>query len=249
MSIDMRKRRRQVAWICFEPLLNNEDSLLKAIQILEQGYQVDSVSSMIAYITRICNDYGIQNDVRKSLYSQFHELMASDTGLLIDPISLLQEKEQLKAAPKPVAQPEKPAATMTTQAAPPPPQPAAQEEAPPSTPNLPLPAWMFAYFIEQLLFYVPDKLNFYESLSELAKNKKFSTKKMDMQISQWLSDTKSFAWTESLPEKDLADIIHLIYTVLCDILGPISADESFHKALAKCEQTPQARQFSPSRFL
>jgi len=83
-----KRRRREVAWICFEPYLSEEE-LLKSIQMLEREFQADSISNLITYITRICSEFGIDSGIRRPLCSQFHEMMSQDTEMLIDPIALL----------------------------------------------------------------------------------------------------------------------------------------------------------------
>ncbi|MDD5273982.1 MAG: hypothetical protein PHU14_14855 [Methylovulum sp.] len=251
----MKKRRRQVAWVCFEPHLP-EAQRLEAIQILEQSFQQDSISNLIAYVTRICSDFGIDAGIRKPLYGQFHEMMGHESDLQIDPLSLLHEKappiapetEALVSVPEAITQIEADVAKVeiTPNTSP----PSIVAILPPTPTNdVPLHAKMFAHFIEQLLNYLPNKSDFFEALGELSINKNFSNKKIELQINAWLSDADSFIWSENLPEKNLAEIVHLIYHAFCDILGPVNADDIFHKAIANCEQLPEARQFSPTRFL
>jgi hypothetical protein len=50
-------------------------------------------------------------------------------------------------------------------------------------------------------------------------------------------------------ETQLAEIVHQTYTVLCDMLGPVAADNLLHKAISHCEQLPSAKWFAPRRFL
>jgi hypothetical protein len=88
---DINKRRRQAAWICFEPYLA-EEQLFKAIHILERGYQTDSVSNSIAYIGRVCLEFDIGSEVRKLLYGQFHKLMSEGADLRIDSLASALKK-------------------------------------------------------------------------------------------------------------------------------------------------------------
>jgi hypothetical protein len=238
MNNDMRKRRRQVAWICFEPHLT-ENQLITAIQISEHSFQQDSISNLIAYVTKICLEFDIDATTRKSLYGQFHELMSQENDLLIDPLVLINERE-----------PEKP--TSSTVA----PEPTAlqqlENESPTSaksTATLPPHTIMFSYFMHQLIAYLPKQAEFFEILIELSQHKKLSTKIIAADVNAWTANTEDFQWTEALAEKRLADLVQLVYTALCELLGPIAADDCFHKAIAFCEQKPEARQFPPSRFL
>jgi hypothetical protein len=235
---DINKRRRQVAWICFEPHLA-EEQLFKAIHLLEQGYQTDSVSNLIAYISKICSEFDIGPEIRKSLYGQFHKLMSEGTDLRIDPLSLAFEKNQSKsqqkpAASKPVQASQVPALSLVERL-----------EQQDKTVALPPHTVVFSCFMSQLIAYLPEKSALFEILMELAKNKKDSID----HISRWASNPDDFNWAEGLDEKVLANWVHWVYTAFCEILGPITADEYFHKAIAVCEQKPESRQFSPCRFL
>jgi len=239
MNSDMKKHRRQAAWICFEPHLA-EDQLIKAIQILEHGFQLDSVSNLIAYVTKICSEFSIETATRKSLYGQFHELMMQETDLLIDPLSLVLEKKHTK--PIPIA--------LSSSVAERQPNPANVAPAPAKPPIiLPLHALVFSHFMHQVIAYLPEQTEFFETLTDLSRKKRTGTKIIEAHVNSWAVNPGDFQWAESLTEKMLADLVHLVYTALCEFLGPIEADEAFHKAIAMCEQKPETRHYHPSRFL
>lgn len=230
MNNDMRKRRRQVAWICFEPHLS-EAQLIQAIQMLERSFQLDSVSNLIAYVTKICSEFEIDTSIRKSLYSKFHEMMAEDTDLLIDPLSLIFEQEPSNSVHE--TKPQAPALT------------AAQHQSPDAPPHI----LVFTHFMQHIIDNLSEQEDFFETLMALAKLSKTTTKKLEMPVKIWTDNPTSFLWAEGLNEQMLADLVHLAYTALCELLGPISADDVFHKAIAVCEQKPEARLFPPARFL
>jgi hypothetical protein len=235
---DINKRRRQAAWICFEPYLA-EEQLFKAIHILERGYQTDSVSNSIAYIGRVCSEFDIGSEIRKSLYGQFHKLMSEGTDLRIDSLALALKKNQAKprqetAASKPVQASPAPVLSMV--------EPLEQQD---KAASLPPHIVVFSYFMIQLIAYLPDKPALFEILMELTKNKRNSVD----HISRWASNPDKFDWAEGLDEKTLASLVHRVYTAFCEIMGPVAADECFHKAMAACEQKPESRRFSPARFL
>lgn len=236
---DINKRRRQAAWICFEPYLA-EEQLFRALHILELGYQADSISNLIAYISRICSEFDIGSDIRKSLYSQFHKLISNNDDLRTNPsLSLALKKNQLKAEQK-LAKPE-PVQTVPAPVSPEA-EPAGQQA---ESASLPPHTAIFACFMGQLFTHLPESTVLFEILMELAKNKKGSVD----YIRRWANHPDKYDWAEGLEEKLLANLVHWVYTAFCEILGPIAADECFHRALAACEQKPEARQFSPARFL
>ncbi|MCL7421658.1 MAG: hypothetical protein M8364_12220 [Methylobacter sp.] len=235
---DINKRRRQAAWVCFQPHLA-EDQLFKAIHLLERGYQADSVSNLIAYISKVCSEFGIGPEIRKSLYGRFHQLMTEDTGLQVDPLSAMLEQSQSQPLPKSVQR--RPASALSSVER--------IEERQEAAASLPAHTVVFSDFMKQLMAYFPEKNALFEVLMELAGDKKTGTRENAGHISRWANKPDDFGWAEDLDENALAGLVHLVYTALCEMLGPVAADECFHKVIAVCEQKPEARQFSPSRFL
>ncbi len=57
------------------------------------------------------------------------------------------------------------------------------------------------------------------------------------------------AWYLEASEGDLSTLVHEFYVALCESLGPVDADHVLMQAVRHAEQLPQAREFSPSRFL
>jgi len=241
MRKDINKHRRLVAWICFEPHLT-EPQLLKAIEILEHGYQTDSVSSLIAYVSKICGDYGIGAEIRKSLYGKFHELMSKEVDDLIDPWALVEADRQAQAIPfdsKLMPKAESPAAEV-------PKAPRQPPAATPSQPVVPAVTVVFVGFIKIIVEHISDQTEFFELLAAESKQKQ---KEVHPLIGRWSGNLAEYDWAHGLNEAVLAKLLQLVYAVLCELTGPIEADQVFHKAIAKCGQMPEAKQFPPTRFL
>jgi hypothetical protein len=100
--MDVKKRRRQVAWVCFESYLSEEE-LIQAIEILERDFQVDGAINVIAYVAKICMELGINLQDHKSLCGRFDELMSATAAPMInDPLSLIHRKKRVEPAKKPV---------------------------------------------------------------------------------------------------------------------------------------------------
>lgn len=248
MTKDVKKHRRQVAWFCFEPYLT-EPQLLKAIEILEQGYQTDSVSNLIAYVSKICGEFGIGAEIRKELYAKFYDLMSKDVDDLIDPLLLVEAERQAQFASsesklmrKPVGTDIKlpPQASMASQAL-----GIAEPTSESVKPELPA-AVVFVGLLEHIVEYVSDQTEFIALLSDVTKSQ---SKEIQQLIGRWSVKLIEFDWVTGLSEPILAEIIHCVYTVLCEMIGPVGADNVFHKAIAKCQQIPEAKQFPPTRFL
>jgi hypothetical protein len=92
MNDDIRQRRRQAAWLCFEQYLP-EEQLLEAIEILEQQFQLDGVGVLISYVSKICSQFNLGKEVGKALCIKFFEAMArQDIKLPTDPLLLIEEK-------------------------------------------------------------------------------------------------------------------------------------------------------------
>lgn len=245
MMSDLKKHRRQAAWLCFEPYLS-EPQRIQAIQILERGYQIDSVSNLIAYVTKICTEFGIEGQIRKSLYTRFHQLMTEELPLSIDPLTFIFEIEpHLEEAAKIVEpKPTWPETKLTFVE----PEHAPEESTAEKEP-LPDHSLIFVAFAKHVVTNLPDTTALFAIIEEEIKDRKQGSKELAEVMTSWLNHVDDFAWTEGLDEKVLASVVHQIYMGLCEIFGPIGADDAFHKAIASCEHMPEARRFSPSRFL
>ncbi|SJM96509.1 hypothetical protein [Crenothrix polyspora] len=231
---DIKKRRRQVSWLCFQPYLS-EEQRVEAIQILDRDYQTEGMSSLIAYVTRICSEFGIDMSNRIALYGQFRELMKEETVLSIDPLSFGVERDHDELRQK---QAEPKLSPFKT-------DPADSTVAPKLTAH----TVIFIYFMKQVYTHLAEKSALFQVLKELSLDKRQGKKDMADNVNRWAGNPNNFAWAVGLDEKTLASLVHLVYTGLCEILGPIHADECFHKAIAQCEKLPEAKAFSPSRFL
>jgi len=251
---DMKKRRRQVAWVCFEPYLE-ERQLLDAIAILEGGFQIDTVSNLIAYITKVCSEFAISDAVRKSLYGKFHELMDQEPDLLIDPLELLHNR--LKPSVVQLLEPQTPDAVavsglnhnMAQSVAPNPTANDGAWQTIAAAPDAPLHVLMFKQLVQALLAQLHDPAPLYQELLSLARQKKTTDANTRSALGLWLKAPERLDWADGLTEPDLAAVVNAVYTGLCEAFGPVSADDYFHKALAQCAALPEAKRFSMSRFL
>ncbi len=226
MTMDMRKQRRQAAWVCFESYLS-EEQRVQAIQILEHGFQLDGTINLMAYVAKICMEFGIDLPTHKLLYGKFRQLMSEKPELsTIDPLSLVLENspelDSILAA-----------------------------KALPETSLADIPAYnvVFASFMRPVLEHTPNSIELFSMLTELVADKKLKSQDLAGYIAQWLVNPSNFVWSESLEQATLTRLVHLVYMALCELLGPVAADDCFHTALAICQRRPEARIFPPSQFL
>jgi hypothetical protein len=227
--MDIKKRRRQVAWICFEPYLS-EEQRLQAIAILDRSFQVEGAINIMAYVAKVCMKLGIDLQNHNLLYTQFNQLMSETSELSIaDPLLFVDKKVQdfpelesmiIERSASLLVEQEKPAYTL-----------------------------VFATFMGFVLEYIPNRIELFAMLTELVTDKKLHSQDLAGYIMQWIANQNSFAWSDDLDQSTLTRLVHLVYMGLCEVLGPVAADECFHKALAICEQKPEARIFPPSQFL
>jgi hypothetical protein len=68
-------------------------------------------------------------------------------------------------------------------------------------------------------------------------------------IEIWAISPQNLRWLLTFDEKKLAELTHLLYVCVCEVAGPVEADQVFHKAIAVCELRPEAKKFPPSRLL
>jgi hypothetical protein len=241
MNEDIRQRRRQAAWLCFEPHLD-EDRLVQAIELLEQRFQIEGMNILISYITTVCTEFNIHKDIGKSLCVKFFELMAHKNIVLPrDPLPLVEEKRlsAIRERTSKEVKEEVPAASTSTSSA-----------------NIPPIEEMAAHnviFICFLKHILKESFSNHQTLIDLlklccAQDKKI-TRSVRIAVDIWNDNPQSFRWVLALDEKKSAEFTHLLYLCVCEISGPVEADQLFHKTIALCEQRPEARKFAPSRLL
>jgi hypothetical protein len=228
--MNIKQRRRQVAWICFEPHLSKEQ-LIQSIQILERDFQLDDSISLMTYVAKICMKMGIDLQNHKALLSKFTKLMAETTELSVtDPLLLIDKKEKMEI----ISNVDK--SQLLDQ------KNAEQQEPPIYT-------LVFASFMGSVLEQTPNKINLFTVLTELVADKKLQVQDLTVYVIQWVNSPNSFIWSDGLNQQILTRLVHLVYMGLCEALGPVAADDCFHKALVICEQKPEAKIFAPSQFL
>jgi hypothetical protein len=234
MNDEIRRRRRQAAWFCFQPHLS-EDKLVTAIELLEQRFQFDGVNILISYITEVCNQFDIPKDIGKALCVKFFELMAHKSiKLPNDPLPLVEEKRFTA-----IRQQEQEAA-KTQQ----------KQEAIPPIEEIAAHSVIFMCFLKHV---IKDSFETHAGLIKLLKlcceNDKKITNTVKAAIESWHQNPESFRWVLVLDVDKLAELTHLLYICLCEAAGPVTADQVFHKAIAICEQRPEAKKFPLSRLL
>jgi hypothetical protein len=234
MNDDIRQRRRQAAWFCFEPHLSEEE-LLEAIELLEQRFQLDGVGALISYVTLVCTQFNIHKDIGKSLCVKFFEVMAhKNIELPNDPLLLIEEKrlnlmrqQELQAA-----------------------NAKAKEEAVPPVEEVAAHSMVFMCMLKQIIKEVfADELALIKLLKLCCEQDKKINKELKVAIESWGQNPQNLRWVLPFSEQRLAEFTHLLYVCVCEAAGPVQADQVFHKAIAVCEQRPEARKFSPSRLL
>lgn len=234
MNDDIRQRRRQAAWFCFEQHLT-EEQLLEAIGILEQQFQLDGVGVLISYVSTVCAQFNLGKEVGKALCVKFFEVMANrEIKLPTDPLLLIEEK-RFSA----IRQQEQQAAAEK-----------AKEAAPPPVEEIPAHSMIFMSLLKYLLKEVfTDEMVLIKLLKLCCEQDKKIHKDIKAAIDNWQLNPQSFRWVLPFSESQLAEVTHLIYVCLCEVSGPVEADQIFHKAIAVCELRPEAKKFPPSRLL
>lgn len=224
MTTLTRKRRRQAAWLCFEPYLS-EDQRIDAIRLLENSFQTESTMGLIDYVNKVCSDFKIDSTLRKNLYLHLNQLLSTQINHDFDPLTVVLAKEAI-----PLAVTEEPVA-----------KPVELKVSPQMK--------MFATLLYQVYSACQEQTEFYEMLAELAKECKTNRKDMEMMASTWAGNVYSYRWAASASLEMQTQFVHLVYTTVCELLGPVNADNVFHKAVVECSKLPEAKQFPPQRFL
>lgn len=239
--MDIRKKRRQAAQICFKPYLS-EQQMIQAIRILERGFQFDGTMNLIAYVTKICSEFHIDSSMNKMLYTEFYKLMTHKELFGDDPLPLILDDEIT-----PPVQPVLSSQALTEESTEASTNDPSEDET--KKPNIPTHCLVFAHFMHAVFEHTPDKVELAVMLETLVMDEKQQAQDLKSYVLKWLNNPTNFGWTKNLSPQTLARLVHIVYMSLCEVLGPIAADDCFHKALTRSEQIPEARIFSPSQFL
>ena len=158
--MDMKKHRRQAAWLCFEPCLS-QAQLVQSIQMLEDEFQLDGTINLIAYVAKICMQFDIQLRMQKTLFNTLHKLVSKKTELsTIDPLSFL------------IAEQISPVEVVNNIA----------ESDTKTLPDAPAYTLVFISFMRLVIDYTTDKKELFSMLSELVIDKKLKSQDLTSYI-------------------------------------------------------------------
>lgn len=207
--MDIKKHRRQAAWLCFEPCLS-QAQLVQSIQMLEDEFQLDGTINLIAYVAKICMQFDIQLQMQKTLFNTLHKLVSKKTELsTIDPLSFLIA-EQI------------PHIEVVNNIS---------ESDTKTLPDAPAYTLVFISFMR----YITDKKKLFSMLSELVIDKKLKSQDLRIYIERWVGNHYNLLWSEDLSQQALTRLVHLVYMALFEVSGSVAADDCFHKAVVICE--------------
>lgn len=232
---DANKQARQAAWICFQPYLN-EEQLLAAISILDHEYQIDSAISLITYVKKIATQFGINDVTRKTLHIKLHQLMQSPLADQNASLNQLNRLEDIQSSWLPQPSPKQMAHAV---------EPVQEDKA--SRTEQASHARVFAALIQQISHSCPYQ-ELLAALADSVNNDARSSQLEAAAIKQWQAQPDNFDWINMLAESALINMMHKVYTAVCELLGPVQADHCFHEAITCCEKLPEAKLFSPGRF-
>jgi hypothetical protein len=240
MMKDPNKQARLAARKCFKPYLS-EQQLSYAMRILEQGYHIDSATSLIAYVKKIATEFGINEATRKTLHIQLHQLLSSPVEIEDEPEDDLQPPIDMPSSSvtqPPISSEEPIAAPITTEE---------QELQDPTKIAVPPHVALFTILIKQ----IGKSCSIQELLmivTDIVDSNNPRSKPIIQALKQWQMQSDNFEWAINLDESLLIGLVHTLYTAVCELQGPVEADHLFHTALTVCEKHPEAKLFSPSRF-
>lgn len=238
MSKNAAKLKRQAAWATFETILS-EDQLMQMIKMVDTQHVGNDMASLISFINRVGDTFSIDPKIRKTLYPKYFEylntpgielpedpLTTHQVGSVNDPLQAL--KKEAKNDPDVHG------------------QAANKSQFGDDNPEMAV----FTYFIERLLHHYPlERKDLLEETVYLSKKEKNLSDLEKEEISYWLANPEQYQWSFMLEEKAMSTLIHLVYVILCDVLGPVDADKLYHQVLEDCKVLPASKKFSPTRFL
>lgn len=247
-------RRRRAAVATFGARLSRP-RLLQALWLLEEHFQGSTMSTLIAFINRVADLNGYEREQRRQLYIEFYShLTRPDSELPADPVdemhlhppdrleSMLGETAPDAAAGTgPIHAAQGPRHAPVQRAAPPPPAPP-----PPAAGTV-----VFRTLTEGLRDALRRRdggqmLAFRQRLAQKLEESGLSLGTMDA-VRRWSED--GGALPDGIGRDEMAAVVLLLYVVLCELLGPVSADEMLYRTVERVDQLPEAVEFPPRNLL
>jgi hypothetical protein len=261
MAADPSSLRRRAAYAVLSNVLN-EAALMDALTLLHTSLRSDNVTDVIRYIDTVARRHDIDAASAKRLYpAYFAALKRSDDELPLDPLPLMgltTARTAMPAPPPPVVAAPVPAAVpvpvpvpvpVAAPVAPPAPIP---EPAPPEVPLAPeilVHAALMKHLIEDLQHFHGDQLDPVRQDLLVALDKARLPASLKDQVRTAWTAPLTQAWRIEAMPGELAELVHLLYIALCENLGPVDADRVLTAAVQQADRLPEARRYSPRKFL
>lgn len=278
MALDSSSVRRRAAVAVLSEVLD-EAALLDALFVLHDSLRSDNVTDVIRYIDTVVRKNGLDAGTAKRLYPGFFgALKKAEDELPLDPLPMMMAARQhlrqhvvapagwsvpvpppppLVVVPTPVPIPVPVAvpviplvASGAAETTPVAVEPVVME--PPQVPKAPE-VEVFAALMHDLV----ERLQSHHAadfgpvrsdvLLELERSRLPTG--LRQQIREAWAEPEFKAWKVDAQAKELSELVHQVYVAVCENLGPVNADRIMTAAVQTADRLPQARQFSPKKFM
>jgi hypothetical protein len=269
MAIDSSSLRRRAAVSALSGLLDDA-ALMDALLLLHDSLRSDNITDVIRYIDNVARKNGLDAGTAKRLYPAFFgALKKPEDELPLDPLPLMMAARQSLRLPAPAAVPM--AATYIPAPRPVPmpvpvpvpvyvapavavlpPEPVVVpmiEPDPPKAPEVEVFAALIHFVVERMAHYHANDWAPLRADALQAMDRSRLPAALRQQLHQAWAAPSDKAWKVEASAKELSEVVHQIYVALCENLGPVDADRIMTGAVQTAERLPQARQFSPKKFL
>lgn len=278
MAIDSSSLRRRAAVSTLSGLLDDA-ALMDALLLLHDSLRSDNITDVIRYIDNVARKNGLDAGTAKRLYPAFFgALKKPEDELPLDPLPLMMAARQSLRLPAEAIRPVYmaqatapiPAAYIPAPVPVPmpvpvpvpvyiepvvavlPPEPVVVpmiEPDPPKAPEVEVFAALIHFVAERMAHYHANDLAPLRADALQAMERARLPAALRQQLRQAWAEPSEKAWKVDASAKELSEVVHQIYVALCENLGPVDADRIMTGAVQAAERLPQARQFSPKKFL
>jgi len=263
MATDPSSLRRRAAYAVLSGVLD-ETALMDSLTLLHTSLRSDNVTDVIRYIDTVARRHDIDAASTKRLYpAYFAALRRSDDELPLDPLPLMGLAPRAAApapmpaavtpvqAPAPVPAPGPVAVPVAVPVLTPPEPLPAPEPIPeiPSAPEILVHAALMRHLFEDLAHFHGDQIDpVRQDVLKALDKARLPASLKDQVRSAWTSPLTQPWRIEAMPG-ELAELVHLLYIALCENLGPVDADRVITGAVQHADRLPEARRYSPRKFL
>lgn len=234
-------RRRCAAYMTLAEVLEGEQ-LMRALWMLEERDQTADKMTFIGFVGVTAELLGINSNLITTLYSKLNQnLTLPDLELPDDPMPQMLEFRGIGNSTSKVNSSANIAATTQNS------KKLANKIK--GTPEMTVFVAFISCIVSETGFPKVAKYPFFKEVFKEEITRISLDKDSLEQMNLWLEALHIKVFKKNISAEKLSSIIHSLYVTLCEVFGPVKADELFNQAINMTCKLSAAKLFSPKNFL